>query len=407
MYSDEVLVIGVKGVTAIVTFSVSMVGGYLALRSADAKWAPLLTVFAAGVFLGTAMGHIMPDAAELTEPLSDMLHFPVSQAITGLAVILTLFLERITTAVIESNERRVAPGHIAVPPSGAHYGSVMMNPALIHDGVEWQQGDTREYLVPIAEVAAPPPVAPASSASLASPTKIAKSTASKRRGRNVAGGATDDVDVEGPAERLLAPTGSSAGQVAPAGLTIETDPPHTSVLAYGDDEAVHGSGGHSHAHAIPSSVSSATAIVLFVALSFHSIMEGIAVGLSTSHAALYGLLIALLSHKVVDTFSLGAVIVAAAKSSGSLYSASFKTHFFVQIAAFSLSTPIGILIGTALGHSLPAAASGCVLSATAGTFLYVALVEMIAKEFESSVSVSKCAAIVAGYVFMIGLALFV
>ena len=109
-----------------------------------------------------------------------------------------------------------------------------------------------------------------------------------------------------------------------------------------DQEVDHGGhGGHSHSH-LPHSVlqqSSLRSIMLLLALSFHSVFEGLAIGLQENSGELFSIFIAVIVHKAVMAFSLGLNI---AQSSLSL-----KT-FVISNIIFSLASPIGVGLGIAM-----------------------------------------------------------
>ena len=76
-----------------------------------------------------------------------------------------------------------------------------------------------------------------------------------------------------------------------------------------------------------------------VALSFHSIFEGLAIGLQEELGALLNLFIAVIAHKSVMAFSLGMTLAQA------------KMKFFryvISVMIFAVASPIGILIGMGL-----------------------------------------------------------
>ena len=97
---------------------------------------------------------------------------------------------------------------------------------------------------------------------------------------------------------------------------------------------------HSHSH-LPHSLqlSSLRSLLLLVALSFHSVFEGLAIGLQGSSSQLLSLFIAVIVHKSVMAFSLGLNI---AQSSLTVRS------FVISNVIFSLASPLGVAIGMGL-----------------------------------------------------------
>lgn len=139
-----------------------------------------------------------------------------------------------------------------------------------------------------------------------------------------------------------------------------------------------------------------SAAVLFLILSIHSLITGISLGIETQNVAALALLIAVLAHKGTAAFALGLKVRAVVKDSG---------KYFRQMTAFSLTTPAGILLGLYLVSKLSGAHSalyeGIFDAVAAGTFLYVAIFEILAEEFQTTHQlVSKTIALVAGVTLM-------
>ena len=115
-----------------------------------------------------------------------------------------------------------------------------------------------------------------------------------------------------------------------------------------------------------------TPFILMIALSVHSIFEGLAVGLSKTEKDVMDMVIAILIHKGAAGSSLGISLV-------KTFPNDFKLCRWL-ILTFSMATPLGVIIGM------------CVLNAgdiydvifsslAAGTFLYIACTEVIVEEF--------------------------
>lgn len=115
-------------------------------------------------------------------------------------------------------------------------------------------------------------------------------------------------------------------------------------------------------------VSFLTAVLLSFALSIHSVLEGAALGSQTSAKRLGEVFLAIVAHKGLAAYALGASLIDSETS--------FRKFFLITLK-FSLASPIGIFLGLASGKG------GAILSAIAsGTFLYVAMMEVIPKELE-------------------------
>jgi len=125
--------------------------------------------------------------------------------------------------------------------------------------------------------------------------------------------------------------------------------------------------------------SSLRSILLLLALSFHSIFDGLAIGLQDEANRMISIFIAVLVHKAVMAFSLGLNIAQS--------SLSFKS-FMISNIIFTISSPIGMGIGMGilgLPHSLTQDIISSVLQAIAGgTFLYITFFEVLPHELNQS-----------------------
>jgi len=127
---------------------------------------------------------------------------------------------------------------------------------------------------------------------------------------------------------------------------------------------------HMHEHA-PEALSAISAIILWVALSFHAIMEGLALG--TSSEAKLTIFIAIVAHKGLEAFAIAANLIRT--------NISFR-RFALFAIGFSLMTPLGIIVGMLLNASMKedSVVPNILLALASGTFLYAAIVEVILTE---------------------------
>ena len=142
--------------------------------------------------------------------------------------------------------------------------------------------------------------------------------------------------------------------------------------------------------------SAISAGVLFLILSIHSIITGISLGIEPAGVAAMALLLAVLAHKGTAAFALG-LKVREVTPGGSMY--------IRQMVGFALTTPLGVLIGLYLMLQLPESDSalfeGIFDAIAAGTFLYVAVFEILADEFKEAQQVTwKSIAMGAGIALM-------
>ena len=117
-------------------------------------------------------------------------------------------------------------------------------------------------------------------------------------------------------------------------------------------------------------------IILLLTLSVHSLLTGIALGLQSSFSDITILLIAILAHKSTAGFALGV----------SLERSHLKRKIKVlMILIFAVMTPLGILLGVSFSHLFAMRQREIVEAifnaAAAGTFLYIAALDIFAEEF--------------------------
>jgi zinc transporter ZupT len=111
---------------------------------------------------------------------------------------------------------------------------------------------------------------------------------------------------------------------------------------------------------------------------FHSILIGMAVGISTDDGEIQALLIAILFHQALEGMSLGIMICESGVSRWKAGS---------MMLAFSLTASIGIAIGMGLENSYSdedstrILVSGIFLGISGGLLLYVSLFQIVAEEF--------------------------
>ncbi|TYZ67703.1 hypothetical protein PybrP1_005817 [[Pythium] brassicae (nom. inval.)] len=148
---------------------------------------------------------------------------------------------------------------------------------------------------------------------------------------------------------------------------------------------------HAHAHGLlaDSGENPLLALIVFAALSFHSVMEGMGIG--AAPRAAWDVLAAVLAHKSLAAFALVQEL---------LLHRVPRRRVLASIGMFSAMTPVGILLGSmvagaATGESV---ASGVCTALAGGTFLFVAAVETLPQELQDRRNLAlKCGALLAGY----------
>jgi zinc transporter 1/2/3 len=136
--------------------------------------------------------------------------------------------------------------------------------------------------------------------------------------------------------------------------------------------------------------------LLMIVLSVHSLIAGAALGLEGSVAASFALLIAILAHKGSAAFALGI----------SLKIARFERHrLTAMVALFACMTPLGVLAGFAFSQTLEGQTAvlveGIFDAVAAGSFVYVAVLDIIEEAFADKVDLGlKFAVLTAGFLGM-------
>ncbi|TMS32479.1 hypothetical protein L596_000309 [Steinernema carpocapsae] len=142
-------------------------------------------------------------------------------------------------------------------------------------------------------------------------------------------------------------------------------------------------------------------ITFAVAMSFHSILEGFALGVQDNSTGIMTLFISLMIHKGVEAFSVGLQI-----------SRSNSQRFrivLVTVTIYALMTPVGSMIGVLIRNmninEVPREATIVVLEGmAAGTFIYVTFFEVLAQERANDYSnLKQLYAIIAGFLVIAGL----
>ena len=115
-----------------------------------------------------------------------------------------------------------------------------------------------------------------------------------------------------------------------------------------------------------------TPFILMIALSIHSMFEGMALGLSATEASAFNMAVAICIHKAAAGLSLGISLVKGFPDNLGLVR--------LLITIFAVSTPLGTAIGMVLQN---AGEIYCVIfnCIAAGTFIYIACNEVILEEF--------------------------
>ncbi|CAG9460043.1 unnamed protein product [Pedinophyceae sp. YPF-701] len=140
------------------------------------------------------------------------------------------------------------------------------------------------------------------------------------------------------------------------------------------------------------SVSFATALILAVALSIHSVLEGAAMGAQRTVEQSVDVFIAIVAHKGLASYALGSSLVE---------SGTRLTRFAAVTWFFAAATPLGIFMGFVLSEVASTGLSAGITALAAGTFIYVAVMEVIPKELRTRKhKTAKVAMLLAGFSIM-------
>ncbi len=137
----------------------------------------------------------------------------------------------------------------------------------------------------------------------------------------------------------------------------------------------HPGSGHSHRelHTAPKRI---YPYMLVVALSFHSIVAGVALGIQDRIGELLVVFVAILAHKSTEGFALGIALVRNGES---------RRRSYTFVALLAAMTPLGILAGMTVGGLLDGTIErtfdATFLAFAAGTFVYIAALDILQDEF--------------------------
>merc|ERR1712059_111166 len=188
--------------------------------------------------------------------------------------------------------------------------------------------------------------------------------------------------------------------------------PESTVTTVTDDgkkgkrQSVTESSGNHHSHLMisPQSDSAFRDFLTVLALSFHAVFEGLALGLEEDNADVWALFAAISCHKFVITFCM----------SIELLQAGTKIKMFIlYILTFSLVSPIGVVVGIIITefsntdssyHELTVA---ILQGLAAGTILYVVMFEVLQRERSNQVpGLGQLLAIILGFGAMVLIEIF-
>ena len=292
----------------------------------------LLSCYAAGVFLATCLLDLFPEVEQRLGIALDLAelstNYPLPEFVTVLGFFVILITEQIVLACSNNNPHQ---------PADPQY-EPLLGPEQLDREQRQRTSQVRNY------------------STMDQPTPYIQRTSDN------AVGIEDTATASNP--NMSAWTGSyDSRDDRSLGRSISSQ---TRSIIAGEDH-----------HVDPSAHSLMRSLLLLVALSFHSIFEGLAIGLQPNKQDVLGIFVPVILHKSILAFSLGLSLV---QSRMSILGA-VKSNFI-----FSFSCPLGIGIGIAVIDLAPdsltsALVNGILQGFACGTFLYVVFFEILPHEF--------------------------
>ncbi|UMM10957.1 hypothetical protein L5515_000482 [Caenorhabditis briggsae] len=350
----------------------------------------LLTCFSGGVFLATCFLHLFPELQEKMRSLShygwDTTGYPYSELLSCLGFFLIFFLEEVVIMMIPSFAHGHGHGghghdhhhHEQTPPIEVGGGCCMVESAVEESKKENQENIADETTALTAtstkraisvdkegeghcQTHCPLTVheRKGSNECTANATQLGRRI-TRNRNRYSSYGSTFNGSEDQGSECTFAPVAFAEPERCETNCeAIDEDPP---ILMK--------SRPHAHSHGVRS-------ITFVLALSIHSIIEGLAFGVGSGENAIIALFTSLMVHKLIVAFSVGLQL--------------FRTHahqikwVIISIVTLASMTPLGALIGlviTSAGEdTLWKDATVVVLQGLAvGTFIYVTFFEVLLHE---------------------------
>ncbi|XP_046391870.1 probable zinc transporter 12 [Ischnura elegans] len=358
------------------------------------KGVSLLLCFGGGVLLCTTFLHLQPEVREGVEALQEAGELPsipgvhLSELLLCSGFFLVYLAEELVHAVLDSRheDEEAAALHrtVSLRRCARHHHEASPAPILPRVTLG-RTPPGADHQPPTTTSATPPPPAASAAAVVSSSSTSSSSSTQVLFSRSSSASYLDVKTVSGPldAARLSAPP----------------------------------QGGHQHSHRHHVSydtlradtvAASLKGLLAVLALSFHAVFEGLAVGLESDASSVWVLCGAIAAHKLVIAFCVGVELVSARTRPALL---------LAYVATFAMVTPLGIGAGIAVTASqgqhdaaaaaVPAASVAVVVlqGMAAGTLLYVVFFEVLQRERSHAPTsgLLHLLAILVGFGLMLGL----
>ena len=133
--------------------------------------------------------------------------------------------------------------------------------------------------------------------------------------------------------------------------------------------------------------------MIIFALSFHSLFDGLAIGLQETTSHMIQLLFAISMHKLLIAFVVGLDVFTETKS---------MKKVIVYMLPFSLMSPIGVIIAAYARVQMPGSTVGILTALSTGSLLYITFFEILFREKKHSplLGVTQFLAVASGFVLM-------
>ena len=140
-------------------------------------------------------------------------------------------------------------------------------------------------------------------------------------------------------------------------------------------DAVEGDHDHSRGNSKGKTLSTKSAIVLLVAMSLHSLIETVALGIAKDKTSAAMMAASIGLHQPAETLAL---LVAFLKTS-------LSTDTIIKyLLCFSVVGPLGVTIGLLINQLADSTIDALIVAVTAGTFIYMGATEIANEEFEDA-----------------------
>ncbi|CAJ0927540.1 unnamed protein product, partial [Mesorhabditis belari] len=332
----------------------------------------LLTCFSGGVFLGTCFLHLFPELQETWNAFNEDfhldIHYPIAELISCIGFFLLFFLEEVVIMAMPSFAHGAGHGHSHGQAHGhqpvdtdALIGASQSGGCCLVPGAS-EQDKGKQESTPLNVLNDEEVHADIERGSIGSETQGHCRThcaltvhSVYRRGNSQ----------EKPSNCKMVST-----ELCTAVILAEPERCETNCEKVDEDPPIlMASKPHAHSHGVRS-------ITFVAALSFHSIVEGVALGITNSPTDAYTLFFSLMVHKLIVAFSVGLQLA--------------RTHahalYMVVISMLILASmsPLGALFGMIVQNTIDGAFKEALMTIfqglAVGTFIYVTFFEVLLHE---------------------------